>query len=83
MDIQQPFVTQEQKVKFWTEAKVEIAELKDDVLSFKDLVNIRCGQIQERDTKIAQLQAENLRLKAKAVERLSVSERMKIERDAR
>lgn len=28
MDIQQPFVTQEQKVKFWTEAKEEIKQLR-------------------------------------------------------
>lgn len=36
MDIQQPFVTQEQKFKFWTEAKDEIKILRERVKELEE-----------------------------------------------
>jgi hypothetical protein len=36
MDIQQPFVTQEQKYKFWVESKAEIKELRALLLDCKE-----------------------------------------------
>jgi len=35
MDIQQPFVTQEQKFKYWTESKSEIQSLRQQVAELK------------------------------------------------
>ena len=63
----------------WDRAKELLKEGEGRVLTRAALANV----IENQADTIEQLQAENLRLKAKAVERLSVSERMKIERDAR
>ena len=39
MDINQPFVTQEQKFKYWEESKVEIQTLRAKVASAEVLVD--------------------------------------------
>ena len=96
MDIQQPFVTQEQKVKFWTEAKAEIARLQERLITYDkwlsegvyyttaeafelhDGYNSKNAQLQikigdvtqqyqeklnDAEDKLAQLQADNLKLR--------------------
>lgn len=63
----------------WDRAKELLKGGEGVVLTRAALANV----IETQADTIEQLQAENLRLKSKAVERLSVSERMKIERDAR
>jgi len=57
------------------ELEGEVAGVREDLLDLRQQTNIRCSQVQERDTKIYELQANNhdLREALEGMDKISIS----------